>query len=183
MDNVGHEGVAAAVDLVPAAFAPDRGRRGDRAKPIRGAVLIGRHDHRPLRAVPLDQRGRSVDVDDAAVIDDRHPVAEALGFLHQVGRQEHGLAALADPAHQIPDRPPRLRIEAGRQLVQEHDLRVVHQRQGDEQPLLLSARQRHEPGVALVVESELPEQRLAVDRGRIERSPEGDRLPHLDPLL
>ena len=91
---------------------------------------------------------------------------------------------VADAAHQLPDRAARLRIEAGRQLVEEHDLGIVDERERDEEPLLLAARQRHEPGVALVGEPELLEQPSPSATGlSIERGPEIDRLPHLDALL
>ena len=73
--------------------------------------------------MPPHELGRRADVDDAAVVDDRHAIAEPLGLLHQMRRQEDCLAALANAAHEIPDRAPRLRIEAGRQLVEEHQLR------------------------------------------------------------
>ena len=78
--------------------------------------------------------------------------------------EEDRLAALADAAHQLPDRAPRLRVQPGGQLVEKHHLRIVDQRQRDEQPLLLAAREGHEPGVALVGETELVEQPVAVDR-------------------
>ena len=76
--------------------------------------------------------------------------------------RKHRLAARADAAHELPDRAARLRIEPGRQLVEEHDLGIVDERQRDEQPLLLPARQRHEPGVALFGQTELLEQPVAV---------------------
>ena len=61
---------------------------------------------------------------------------------------------------------------------------IVDERQGDEQALLLAARQRHEPRVALVGEAQLLEQAIAVaDRLLVERRPQVDRLPHLDALL
>ena len=51
-------------------------------------------------------------------------------------------------------------------------------------PLLLSARERHEPGVALVRQAELVEQTVAVDRALpVQRRPQIDGLPHLDALL
>ena len=87
------------------------------------------------------------------------------------------------PRDEIPDRPPGLRVEPRRQLVEEHELGLVDQRERDEEPLLLAARQRHEPGVALGVESEPREQRVGVDDARVERRPEVDGLPDLDPLL
>ena len=133
--------------------------------------------------MPPHELGRRADVDDAAVVDDRHAVAEPLGFLHQVRRQKDRLAALADAAHEIPDRPPRLRVESGRQLVEKHQLRVVDERERDEEPLLLAAGQRHEPGVPLVAQAELLDQAIAVHRLPIERRPEADGFPDLDPLL
>src|SRR5215469_16409161 len=98
--------------------------------------------------------------------------------------QENGLASLADPAHQLPDRPPRLGVKPGGQFIEKHNFRVVDQRQRNKQPLLLPAGQGHEPGVPLVAETKLFEQVLAVDRFlSVKRSPQIYRLPYLDPLL
>ena len=118
-----------------------------------------------------------------AALDDGHAVAQPLGLLHQVRREQHRLAALADAAHHLPDRPPGLRIEAGRQLVEQHDVGIVDERQRDEEPLPLPSRQRHEPGVPLVRQAEPRQQLLAVHRMRVERGPEIHRLPHRDALL
>ena len=61
---------------------------------------------------------------------------------------------------------------------------IVDERQGDEEPLLLAARQGHEPRVALVGQAQLLEQPIAIADGLlVERRPQVDRLPHLDPLL
>ena len=106
-----------------------------------------------------------------------------LCLLHEVSRQEDGLAAVADAPHEVPDGPPGLRVEAGGELVEEHQLGRVDQGQGDEQPLLLSPGQRHEPRVALVGESELIEQPVSVERRVVEGGPQVHRLPDLDPFL
>ena len=145
---------------------PRHARRRAECAPNASSSLIGRrgHDDGALGTVPADQARGRVDVDDPAVLDDRDAVAQALGLLHQMRRQEHGLAAGADAAHEIPDGAAGLRIEPGRQLVEKHHLGIVDERERDEQPLLLSARQRHEPGVPLVGEAELLEQAIAVDR-------------------
>src|SRR5438067_1665660 len=100
-----------------------------------------------------------------------------------MSRQENRLAAIADPAHQVPDGSPRLRIEPGGQLIEEYDFRIVDQGQGDKQALFLSAGEGHEPGVAFVGEAELFEQPVAVERLWVERSPEVHSFPDFDSLL
>src|SRR4249919_1976031 len=92
LDDVGHEILAAAADDVALIAPLDRVDRRDSPK-VSLRVRVGRtHFYRSLRAVRRDQPRRRVDVDDAAVIDDRDAVAQALGLLHQVRRQEDGLA-------------------------------------------------------------------------------------------
>ncbi len=53
-------------------------------------------------------------------------------------------------------------VQPGGELVEEYDIRIVDQRQGDEQPLLLAARECHEPGVPFVGEAELLQRSFAV---------------------
>src|ERR1700688_673667 len=98
--------------------------------------------------------------------------------------QEDGLAALADAAHQVPDRASRLGVQPGSQLVEKHHLWIVNQRKRNEQPLLLASGEVHKPGVPLLAEAELLEQALGVHGLLVvKRSPEVYRLPHFDALL
>ena len=182
-DHRGDDVVGPAADGVRAALGRDRLDPGNGGQPFRRVWIVDGHRHDRHRAVPAHQRRRRADVDEPAVVDDRHAVAQPLGLFHQVGGQEHGLAAGAHAAHQFPDGAAGLRVESGGQLVEEHHLRVVDERQGDQQPLLLAARQRHEPGVALVAQAELLEQAVAVDGGAVERCPQPDGLAHRDALL
>ena len=63
-----------------------------------------------------------------AVIDDRDAVAQLVGFVHVVRRDEHRQVALRlDPLQHLPHGDARDRIEAGRRLVEEEDARLVHQ--------------------------------------------------------
>src|ERR1035438_4954176 len=87
--------------------------------------------------MPPHQFLRAADVNNLSVLDDRHPIAQPLGLLHQMSGHKDRLTAVTDAAHEFPDHPPRLRVEPSGQLIQKHDLRIVDQRQGDEQPLLL----------------------------------------------
>src|SRR6266550_2860903 len=110
-------------------------------------------------------------LDNAPVLDDRHAIAESLGFFHQMRRQKYRGAAVSDAGHERPDRATRLRVEPGRELVEEHDLGLVDERERDEEPLLLSARERHEPRVALGFQPEPREERVGIYDAVVERSP------------
>jgi hypothetical protein len=48
------------------------------------------------------QRGRGVEGDDPAGVENGDPVAEPLGLLQQVGDQQDGDAAVADPFDEVP---------------------------------------------------------------------------------
>ena len=81
-------------------------------------------------------------------VDDGEPVGEALGLFHEVGDEDDGHAAVADALDQVPGVAPGLRVEAGRQLVEDRDPRVPDERERDRQPLLLTARQLAERRVS-----------------------------------
>ena len=141
----------------PAARRAARDRQADRPPPPRGAACTAgrpaqcvRRAGRPapsregelddvLAAEPGDQLGRRAQGDHLAVIDDRHPVAQPLGLVHVVRRQQDGPALGAEAADDVPELPARLRVEAGRRLVEEQQLRVADQGAGHRQPLLLAA--------------------------------------------
>src|SRR6185312_1307713 len=107
LDDVGHEPVPDAADreaiVVPLHDA-------DAREAITGVRIARPERHAPLGAVPVHEPLRRVDVDDAAALDHRNAVAQTLGLFHQVGREKDGLAALANPADELPDRAPRLRV-------------------------------------------------------------------------
>src|ERR1700680_3148639 len=117
------------------------------------------------------------------MLDDSDAIAEPFGLFHEVCGENHSRSPLSDAGHEGPDRATRLRIEPRGELVEEHNLGFVDERERDEQPLLLAARERHEPGVALAFQPKPREERVGVYDTRVERLPEVDRLPDLDPLL
>src|SRR5262249_28172607 len=92
-------------------------------------------------------------------------------------------ATLANAAHQVPNRAARLRIETCRQLVEKYQLWIIDESECDEKPLLLTARQGHEPRVPLVAQAELLNQKIAVCMLPVQRCPERARFPHLDAFL
>src|SRR4029078_9719822 len=72
--------------------------RWDRTEPSGGRGIVGRDVDGALGAVPLHELRRRARGGAPAVSDDRDPIAETLRLLHQMGREKHGLTALADTA-------------------------------------------------------------------------------------
>ena len=85
--------------------------------------------------------------EDAAVLDDRDAVAERLRLVEVVRRQQDRLAELLQAADRLPGGAPRGRVEAGRRLVEEDQLRVADERQREVQAPQLAAGQRARAGV------------------------------------
>ena len=99
-----------------------------------------------------------------------------------MGDHQHGLALLPDRLHQVPGGAARLRVEAAGQFVEDDHLRIVHQRQGDEQPLPLTAGEGAEHGGTVVGQPPLMQQRLPRHGARVEGAEQVQRLPHPDPF-
>jgi hypothetical protein len=76
-------------------------------------------------------------------------VAELLGLVHVVGHEHDRRAAVAD---ELPRDAPGGRIQALRQLVEEHDLGLVDERERDEEALPLAAGEARERQVSLRIE-------------------------------
>ena len=71
----------------------------------------------------------------------RHQPVEALGLVHVGGRDHHAHAgpARADAVDQLPELAARQRIDAGRRLVEDQQIRVVDQRAAEAELLLHAA--------------------------------------------
>jgi hypothetical protein len=72
--------------------------------------------------------------EDAAVLDDRHAIGERGRLVQVVGGEQHRLAERAQRADHLPGVAAGRRVKAGCGLVEEHQLGVPHQRQGEVQP-------------------------------------------------
>src|SRR5438128_1602516 len=79
---------------------------------------------------------------DLALVHDDEPVAELLGLVHVVSREDQCDAALLQPEEPIPNGVPCLRVEPGGGLVQQHHLGIVHERARDREPALHAAGKR-----------------------------------------
>src|SRR6267143_4479192 len=152
----------------PTGTGTDRGHAADatdRIHEILGDAVAERELDDVLRAERRDQLAWRAERDDLAVIHDRDAVAQPLGFLHVVRREQHGAASGAKPADDLPQLPARVRVETRRRLVEEQQLGLAHQRARHRQPLLLSAGERHHARLPLFVE--LDEREHFLDRVRL----------------
>src|SRR5215467_4056451 len=176
------EHVASAGDLELVAVPEQAGDLGQREQ--HRLVHRGRRaepDHLVL-ARAGGQVGRAAGGDHPAGVDDRDPVAQPLGLLHEVGDQDHGDPAVPDPGDQRPGVPPGLRVQAGGELVEHGDARVADQRERDRQPLPLAAGQLAEPGVLLARQPEPVQQLRPRGRVPVERAVQLERLADPQPV-
>ena len=123
-------------------FALDRTHRRQPSEFLfvrRGRALGQRELDDVFAAEPRDQLPRRAQRDDLPLIDHGDAVAQPFGFVHVVRREHHRAARLAEAVNHFPELPPRLRIEAGRRLVEKKELRIAYDRTGHRQPLLLPA--------------------------------------------
>src|ERR1700693_3334250 len=184
VDHFGHQIIAAAANRELQIAAHHRLNSRNCSKAFLGRRVTGGQDDDSFRAVPINESLWSVDVDNSAAFDDCYAIAQSLRFLHEMSCQEDCLAALANPAHQFPDRASGLWVQASGELVEKHHFRVVDQRESNEESLLLPTREVKKPAVALVCKAELIQQAFGVRRLLlVERSPEVHRLPNFYPLL
>ena len=128
----------------------DRGEPGERRRLGRGAVARPTANSTtcspPIRAIRL--RG-GAQRDHLALVDDRHPVAEPLGLVHVVRRQDGRPAPVVEVADHLPELPARLGVEARRRLVEEKQFGVADQGDRHGQPLLLAAGKLLDVGIRL----------------------------------
>ena len=104
--------------------------------------------------------------DDLARRHHRDAVGEELRLVHEVRRQEDRLAGLAQRADRRPGVAPRVRVEAGRRLVEEQHVGVADEAEREIQPPALAAGQLAGLRVRLGVElDELDEVAGGSERG------------------
>ena len=83
----------------------------------------------------------------------------ALRLVHVVGRDQHGEAGPGEAVDLVPKLAPRLRVDAGGRLVEQQQLRPVHDAGGERQSLLPPARQSAGDLMAARPQAELVERR------------------------
>ena len=113
---------------------------------------------------------------DAALVHDRDPVGELFGLFEVVRGQEHRAAAPEEIADDLPAPAPRLRVEAGRGLIEKKNLGRTEDRGGEIEPAPLAAGKLLDPDIASSAEIERLDRCLLVGRSAAEACPEIDRL-------
>ena len=68
-------------------------------------------EHLAARVLADQRRGRALG-HDPALVDDDEPIAELLGLVHVVRREQQRRAALLEPEQPVPQDVARLRVEA-----------------------------------------------------------------------
>ena len=116
------------------------------------------HQLKRARAIDLDHIGLQRVSDQLpgcafshffAVVEHDQPVAQTLGFVHEMRRQQNRLALLHQPLQPLPHQVARLRVEPRRRFVKQQQLRVVDQRARQAQAALHAARELAEFGIGL----------------------------------
>ncbi len=115
--------------------------------------------------VALDELAGRALGDDPRLVHDNEPIAELLGFVHVVGRQDEGHPLLLEPIELVPEEVAGLRVEAGRRLVEEEEIGLVHEGSGDRQASLHPARERLHLGVGPIEELDEVEEGVGATPG------------------
>jgi hypothetical protein len=155
---------------------------GQRQQVVGPVAVAGAERDRHRTASVRGQRRRRVTGDELAPVHDGDAVTQHLRLVHEVRDQHDRRAAVADLADQLPGGVAGAGVQAGGQLVEQHQLRVAEQRECDEQPLLLTTRQRPERAVAQRLEVPCRDGRLDVDGDVACVREEPDRLDDPQPL-
>ncbi len=140
-------GVAQVEEHALAARLDALGQRGVALRKCRRARAVDL-DHVALQVLG-DEAARRALGDLPAVVEHDQALAEALGLVHEVRRQQDRLALAQQALQAFPHQVARLRIESRRRLVEEQQVGVVDQRARQAEPPLHAARQLARPGTGL----------------------------------
>ena len=135
-------------------IAPSRASRS-----VSGARLrLDLDDEAGAEHLPREFRDRAHQ-HDAAALEQRDAVADALHLIEQMRRQQHRDALVLEALDHLQELEGRLRIETGGRLVENGDLGLLHQDFGKPEPLAHAARKRRDPLVGDVGEPHARERR------------------------
>ena len=73
------------------------------------------------------------------MVDEDDPVGELVRLGNVVGGEDDGAAVVSGLVHLGPEVTPSIDVETHRRLIQNQEIRIGQHRQGEAQPLLLTA--------------------------------------------
>ena len=157
--------------------ALDTGKRAEEVMQTCGFRLFANREFDDVfGAERCDQLARRAERDHFSVVHNRHAIAEPRSFFHVVSGQQHRASARLESFHDLPRLMARLRIEAGRWLVQEKQFRITSQCAREGETLLLSSRQRSDVGGSFFLESYEHEQLRDVEAARVKAAEQNHDL-------
>ncbi len=115
---------------------------------------------------------------DAAGRQHRDAVGEILGLLHVVRCEEDRLAEPTQTGDDLPGSAAGGRIEPGRRLVEEDELRITDEREREVEPPPLAAGQPRAERACLLAETDQGDRLLDVPRRMVEAGVQGQALPN-----
>ena len=116
-------------------------------------------------------------------VDDGHAIAESLRLVHGVGGEDHRRPPLLEPDDDLPGGEAGVGVHPGGRFVEEDDLGLPHQRQGQREPLPLAAGQAPDQRAGRRPESDEVEQRLRILVVGVVGGEEPQRLERPDPRI
>src|SRR5579862_3289570 len=125
-----------------------------------------------------DEVSRRAARDDPPVVDDGDPVAQPLGLVHVVRREDNRSPRCAKALDDVPHLAARLRVEARGRLIEKEQLGVTDERARHGQPLFLAAGERADACVDLLVELDDAHHVRDVVRVPVKALEQGETLTH-----
>src|SRR5665647_1099850 len=101
----------------------------------------------------------------ATMVHDRHTVAQVVGLLHVVRGEQYREAHAVQLVQDLPERQPALRVQTGRRLVEEEDVRAMGDAARDHEALGHAAGQRVHARLGAVGQAELLQQLVGASAG------------------
>ena len=96
---------------------------------------------RGVPAVALDESRNSVQRDELSTVYDGHTITERLGFFHIMRGQNDGFATVTDATHNVPHGKSRLWVKSSSQLIEEKQLGIMDEGEGNKYSLAFTAGQ------------------------------------------
>ena len=130
-----------------------------------GSGLIAPPLNCDAQAIPFNachELGRGTIGDNAAIVDNCHPLAQQFRLFDVMGSEDDRPAFLVEPPQVVPQHVAQLHVHPGRGFVHDHQLRLVHQRPGDLETALHAAAQGPDLDITFGAQTEFFQQAFGI---------------------